>query len=46
MAKPVAISKTTIGSHEIVLDLRVETQFFDPAGEYTGTIMLTIMPPA
>ena len=44
MARPVAISKPAIGSHEIVLDLRVETQFLDPAGEYTGTLMLTIMP--
>lgn len=46
MARPVAISKPTIGSHKIVLDLRVETQFLDPAGEYTGTLILTIMPPA
>ncbi|OHB64184.1 MAG: hypothetical protein A2168_00725 [Planctomycetes bacterium RBG_13_50_24] len=45
MARPVAISKPTTGSHKIVLDLRVETQFLDPAGEYTGTLMLTIMPP-
>jgi hypothetical protein len=45
MAKPVAISKPATGSHEIVLDLRVQTQFLDPAGEYTGTLMLTIMPP-
>ena len=45
MARPVAISKPTIGSHEIVLDLRVDAQFLDPAGEYTGTLMLTIMPP-
>jgi hypothetical protein len=45
MARPVAISKPTIGSHEIVLDLRVQAQFLDPAGEYTGTVMLTIMPP-
>jgi len=46
MARPVAISKSTEGSHKIVLDLRVETKFPDPAGEYTGTLMLTIMPPA
>ena len=45
MARPVAISKPTIGSHEIVLDFRVDAQFLDPAGEYTGTLMLTIMPP-
>ncbi len=46
MARPVAISKSTEGPHEIVLDLRVETNFLYPAGEYTGTITLTIMPPA
>ena len=47
MARPVAISKSTVGSHKIVLDLRVQTngQLY-PAGEYTGTITLTIMPPA
>lgn len=46
MARPVAISKSTIGSHDIVLDLRVETKSMRPAGEYTGTLMLTIMPPS
>jgi len=46
MARPVAISKSTEGPHEIVLDLRVETNFLYPAGEYTGIITLTIMPPA
>ena len=45
MARPVAISKPTVGSHEIVLDFRVNAQFLDPAGEYTGKLMLTIMPP-
>ena len=45
MARPVAISKPTVGSHKIVLDFRVKAQFLDPAGEYTGTLMLTIMPP-
>jgi len=46
MARPVAISKSTEGPHEIVLDLRVDTKFLDPAGEYTGTVTITIMPPA
>jgi len=47
MARPVVISQPTEGSHKIVLDLRVETSgLLYPAGEYTGTIMLTIMPPA
>jgi hypothetical protein len=45
MARPVAISKPTIGSHKIVLDLKVETGLLYPAGEYTGTLMLTMMPP-
>jgi hypothetical protein len=45
MAKPVAISKPTIGSHKIVLDLRVEAELLYPAGEYAGTLMLTMMPP-
>ena len=31
MEKPVAISKPTMGSHEIVLDFRVETKSFRPA---------------
>ena len=46
MARPVAISKSTEGPHEIVLDLRVDTKFLDPAGEYTGIVTITIMPPA
>jgi hypothetical protein len=46
MARPVAISEPTKGSHKIVLDLRVQAQFLYPAGEYSGTLMLTIMPPA
>jgi hypothetical protein len=46
MASPVAISEPTIGSHKIVLDLRVQAQFLHPAGEYSGTLTLTIMPPA
>ena len=45
MAKPVAISKPEIGSHKIVLDLRVETNSLRPAGEYSGKLVLTIMPP-
>jgi len=45
MAKPVAISKPMEGPHKIVLNLRVQSNFIKPAGEYTGTITLTIMPP-
>lgn len=46
MARPVTISRPTTGSHKIVLDLRVQAQFLYPAGEYSGTLTLTIMPPA
>ena len=46
MARPVTISKPTTGSHKIVLDFRVQAQFLYPAGEYSGTLTLTIMPPA
>jgi len=45
MAKPVAISKPTMGSHKIVLDLRVEADLLYPAGEYSGTLILTMVPP-
>ena len=46
MARPVAISTPMEGPHKIVLNLRVQSNFIKPAGEYTGTITLTIMPPA
>lgn len=46
MAKPVAISKPAKGTHKIVLDFKVETQFQDPAGEYTGTVTFTVTPPS
>ncbi len=46
MARPVTISRPMTGSHKIVLDLRVQAQFLYPAGEYSGTLTLTIMPPA
>jgi hypothetical protein len=45
MARPVTISRPMTGSHKIVLDLRVQAQFLYPAGEYSGTLTLTIMPP-
>ncbi|MHC4750236.1 MAG: hypothetical protein ACYTFW_10210 [Planctomycetota bacterium] len=46
MSKPVAISKSATGSHKIVLDFKVQTEFKDPAGEYTGTVTLTVTPPS
>lgn len=45
MEKPVTISSPTSGPHDIVLDLRVQTQFWDLAGSYRGTFTVTIMPP-
>jgi hypothetical protein len=46
MARPVMISKPAMCSHEIVLDLRVQAHFLYPAGDYSGTLTLTVMPPA
>ncbi len=45
MDKPVTISSPTSGSHNIVLDLQVQTEFRDLAGTYRGTFTVTIMPP-
>jgi len=45
MAKPVAISKPEIGSHDIDLDFRLDILPSDRAGQYQGTITFTIMPP-
>ena len=45
MTKPVVISKPEIGSHDIVLDFRLEVIPSDHAGSYRGTITFTIMPP-
>jgi hypothetical protein len=46
MSRPVAISETATGSQKIVLDLRVETDVLYPAGQYNGTLVLTMMPPS
>lgn len=45
MKKSVAVSKPQAGPHEIVLDLQVETEFTDRAGQYQGTLTVTVMPP-
>ncbi len=45
MKRPVAISKSTIGSHSIMLNFKVNTGIEDRAGKYDGTLVLTIMPP-
>ncbi|UCF14289.1 MAG: hypothetical protein JSW59_12815 [Phycisphaerales bacterium] len=45
MDRPVAVSRPQVGSHNIVLDLQVETGFYDVAGKYQGTFTVTVMPP-
>jgi hypothetical protein len=45
MEKPVVISKTEFGNHDIVLNFKVLTGVQDPEGRYTGTLILTLMPP-
>lgn len=47
MAKPVALSWPTFGSHDIQIDFMVKAHgVFDRAGKYSGTIAFTVMPPA
>jgi hypothetical protein len=46
LARPVEISKSTLGSHKIVLDFKVEADFLSLAGEYSGRLILTMMPPS
>jgi len=46
MARPVSISKTQTGSHDIELIFKLQSKLFDRAGRYTGFITFTIMPPA
>ena len=46
MAKPVAISETTEGSHDITMSFKVQTDIKDRAGRYSGTLAFTVMPPS
>lgn len=46
MARPVPISKTQIGSHDIELLFKLQAKLLDRAGRYTGFITFTVMPPA
>jgi hypothetical protein len=46
MARPVAVSLPEMGSHNVVLNFRVQTAFQDREGKYGGTLTLTIMPPS
>lgn len=45
MEKPVVISQPKAGSHKIVLDVQVLTNFRDRAGGYKGAFTVTVMPP-
>jgi hypothetical protein len=45
MARPVPISETQTGSHDIELIFKLQSKLFDRAGRYTGTITFTVMPP-
>jgi hypothetical protein len=46
MAKPVAISETTEGSHDINMTFKIKTGINDPAGRYSGMLAFTVMPPS
>lgn len=45
MEKPVAVSKPVFGPHDITLNFRVQTGPQHHEGKYTGTLILTLMPP-
>jgi len=45
MARPVVISEPETGSHDIVLNFKLQATHFDYAGRYSGTITFTVMPP-
>jgi len=46
MARPVSISETTEGSHDITMNFKIETTIKDHAGRYSGSIAFTVMPPS
>ncbi len=46
MAKPVSISETTEGSHNIAVNFKIETDITDHAGKYGGILAFTVMPPS
>ena len=45
MEKPVAISEPVFGSHDIMLNFRVQIGPQHHEGKYTGILILTLMPP-
>lgn len=46
MDNQVMISKPVFGDHDIILSFRVQTSVLDTEGIYTGTLILTLMPPS
>lgn len=46
MAKPVSISETTQGSHDINMNFKIQTALKDRAGRYSGMLAFTVMPPS
>ncbi len=46
MAKPVSISETAEGSHDITANFKIDTNIRDHAGRYNGSIAFTVMPPS
>jgi len=45
MIKPVVISEPAIGNHDVVVRFKVQVDFSNLAGKYTGAIVFTVMPP-
>ncbi len=46
MAKPVSISETVEGSHDITANFKIDTTIKDHAGRYSGSLAFTVMPPS
>lgn len=46
MERPVSISETEEGSHDITMNFKIDTTIKDHAGRYSGSIAFTIMPPS
>lgn len=45
MIKPVVISEPAIGNHDVLVKFKVQLDFKDAAGKYSGNIVFTVMPP-
>jgi hypothetical protein len=46
MERPVSISETEEGSHDITMNFKIDTTIKDRAGRYSGSLAFTIMPPS